>query len=155
MLLAVALTVSLIAQTTSPSDSRTAAAPSKTKAQAKPAKPDPKAKEPEPKIPGMTVQRTQGGYLGLEIEEGTFKLSFYDTEKKPVAADVTFATARWPVRYQPAAERMVLNPSTDGKSLVGVRTVKAPHVFKLYLNLLSGEGDRAEVVESYVLDFRG
>jgi len=43
---------------------------------------------------------TKGGFLGILVENGNFKLSFYDAKKKPAQVDVARATARWPVKYK-------------------------------------------------------
>jgi len=113
----------------------------------KPAKP-----EPVPKIPGITIPRAKGGYLGIVVEEGYFKLSFYDAKKKPAKADVARAMARWPVHYKVGDERTVLNPNDDGTALTSSKFVRPPYTFKLYLSLLAEGSENA--VESYVIDFR-
>ncbi|MDI1247663.1 MAG: hypothetical protein PSV13_02145 [Lacunisphaera sp.] len=109
-------------------------------------------KEAEPKIPGTTIVRTNGKFLGLEIVGGQFKLSFYDAKKKPAAVDVTRATARWPNPRGPGDYRTVLNPS--GKALVGSKPVTPPYTFNVYLTLLQGDGDEAKAVETYVVQPR-
>jgi len=108
--------------------------------------------EPEPKIPGIVLTRPKGGYLGLTLAGGGFKLSFYDAKKKPAKVDVARATARWPVRYKAGDEHAVLLPSGDGTALASTYFVHPPYVFKLYLSLFK-EGDQ-NAVESYVIDFR-
>ena len=65
---------------------------------------------PPAKIPGMEISRGAKGFMGLELVNGNFKLSFYDEKKKPIAPDVTRAALRWDVKYQPTPERTVLNP---------------------------------------------
>ncbi|MBI2517137.1 MAG: hypothetical protein HYV95_09500 [Opitutae bacterium] len=129
-------------------------------------KADPKAdpkkkKEEEPKIDGIVINRSNGTFLGLKLENGTYKLTFYDAKKKPATPDVTRAAARWNPNYKLGSERMILNSGSDGKSLVGSKTVRPPYAFKLYLTLLkgaaTGEGDNGEgeqAVESFVVDFR-
>ncbi len=118
----------------------------------------PKAPEPEPKIPGFVVPRTGGGFLSLLVEDGKFKLTFYGVDKKPVAADVARASARWVVRYKIADERTILNPTDDGMALTSSKFVRPPYQFKLYLTLLgAGEGEgesEGQAVEQYVIDFR-
>ena len=118
-----------------------------------PVKKDDKKPAPEPKIPGQTIARPNGTLLGLEVVGGNFKLSFYDQKKKPMAIDVTRATARWPNDRGRGDLRAVLNPS--GKALVGSKPVKPPYNFTVYLTLLRGEGDEAKAVENYVIAFRG
>lgn len=107
---------------------------------------------PEPKIPGISVARPKGGFLGIVVEDGKFKISFYDAKKKPTQVDVARATARWPVRYKVFDERTVLNPDADGTALTSPKFVRPPYVFKLYLSLLVEGSD--EAAESYVIDFR-
>jgi hypothetical protein len=112
-------------------------------------------KEELPKIPGTVIERANGNKLGLEVVGGKFKLTFYDKKHKPMAIDVTRATARWPNNRTntPSEFRTVLNGS--GTALVGERPVLPPLVFNVYLTLLQGEGDQAKAVESYVVPFRG
>ena len=120
-----------------------------------PAKPGAAAKEePELVIPGITLTRKNGDFIGLELADGNFKLSFYDKNKKPIACDVAQATARWNPSYKKGDERRVLNPSGDGKTLVSnPPVVRPPYNFKLFLTLLSDDG---QVVESFpAIDFRG
>jgi hypothetical protein len=112
----------------------------------------PAAPEPEPQIPGITIPRAKGGFLGILVENGNFKLSFYDAKKKPAPVDVARATARWPVKYRLGDERTVLNPNGDGTVLTSGTFVRPPLVFKLYLSLFV-EG-RDDAAESYVIDFR-
>ena len=128
---------------------KSAAAPAKDAAK----KPAPKIEE-EAKIDGVTIPRGQGGFLGLSVDNGTFKLSFYDDKKKPMSADVTRATARWNASHKIGDERTVLNPGPDGKSLIGGKPVRPPFVFKVFLTLLKGEGEEAVAVENYTVDFK-
>jgi hypothetical protein len=123
-------------------------------------KEDAKKKE-EPKIDGIVISRSNGTFLGLKLEGGTYKLTFYDAKKKPTAPDVTRAAARWNPKYKVGSERIILNPGPDGKSLIGTRPVRPPYVFKLYLTLLKGGartdsegGEDEQAVESFVVDFR-
>jgi hypothetical protein len=131
--------------------------PAQTAKPAAPAKVDPKKKE-EPKIEGIVITRPNGALLGLTLEGGTFKLSFYDAKKKPVVADVTRAAARWNPNYKQGSERVILNLAGDGKSLVGSKPVRPPYAFKLYLTLLKAGPSAAtegseQAVESYTVDF--
>jgi hypothetical protein len=123
---------------------KSAAAKSKTPA---------KKKEEEPKIPGITVPRANGTFLGLEVEGGKFKLSFYDAKKKPMTPDVSRAAARWPNKRSatPNQYRTVLNPA--GNALVGSQFVFPPYAFNVYLTLLQGDGDQAQAVENYVVPY--
>ena len=119
---------------------------------AAPGAPKPAAPAPELQIPGITVARAKGGFLGILVENGNFKLSFYDDNRKPAPVDVARATARWPVKYKLGDERTVLNPTGDGTALTSGTFVRPPLVFKLYLALFV-EG-RDDAAESYVIDFR-
>lgn len=125
-----------------------------TKPDAK-AKEDPKKKKEEAMgvIKGTEIKRANGTYLGLEVAGNNFVLTFYDKKKKPVAMDVTRATARWPNPRAPGDNRTVLNGS--GTSLVGSKPVLPPYNFNVYLTLLKGEGDDSRAVESFVVQFRG
>jgi len=101
-------------------------------------------------IAGISAARANGGYIGIEIAGGGFKLSFYDKKKKQVDCDVARASARWKPNYTIVQERCILNPSGDGKTLTS-STVRPPYNFKLFLTLLS---DDEKAVESFVLNFR-
>src|SRR5688572_20268399 len=89
----------------------------------KPAAPAEKPAE-ENKIAGVTIPRPTGEFLGLEISNNNFVLTFYDAKKKKKPIDVVRATLRWPVRYQPNDERLVLNPGSDGTSLTSARVIR-------------------------------
>lgn len=130
-------------------------------AKAKPETAKTAKKEEAPKIEGIVLTRANGGFLGLKLEGGTFKLSFYDKDRKALPADYPRALARWNPNYKAGSERVMLNQAADGNSLVGNKPVRPPYAFKLYLTLLRGEaaaeGDAtapAPNTESYVVDFR-
>lgn len=127
-----------------------------TRAQPAPAK-KAKAKpneEPPAKIDGMEISRGEAGFLGLKIDGTSFKMSFYDAKKKPIAPDVSRAILRWSVNYQPNDERTQLDLSPDGKSLSSSKIVRPPHAFKLFITLLKDVGADAQVVGTFVVDFR-
>lgn len=112
-------------------------------------------KETPAKIDGMEVSRGDRGYLGVKVENNTFRISFYDTKKKPVAADVSQIALRWPVHYQPNDERALLLPEGDGKVFTSGKVVRPPFSFKLYLTLLKDAAPGEETVaETYIIDFR-
>ena len=119
------------------------------------AKPAVKKPDVVPVIPGQTVNRANGTFLGLQVINGNFVLSFYDKKKKPMAPDVTRATARWPnLRSATTGDnRAVLN--REGNALVGNKPVVPPLVFTLRLSLLQGDAEEAKVVESFVVAFKG
>lgn len=136
-------------------------APSKTTAEKeKAAKQAPKKKEEkkkeEPKIKGIVVPRGERGFLGVEMVNGAFKITFYDAKKKPVAPDVARAALRWDPKYKIGQERLVLNPDADGTSLSNPKTIRPPYVFKLFITLLKDASEKEEAVaETHVIDFRG
>ena len=109
-----------------------------------------KAEEP-PKIEGLTIARPNGTFLGLQVVKGNFVLTFYDKEKKKAKVDMARATLRWPVKYQPADERTVLNPGA-ASTLTSAKGVRPPLNFKVYLSLFVEGNETA--VESYVVDYR-
>jgi hypothetical protein len=104
------------------------------------------AAEAAPTIPGKEIARQGGGFLGLEIVDGNFKLSFYDEKKKPVAANVARGTARWDSKQKLGRDFTVLNPGGDNLSLVGTKFVRPPYNFIVFVTLLDAAG---EAVESY------
>jgi hypothetical protein len=121
------------------------------------AKPAPKKEEPMGKIAGTEIKRG-AGYMGLELVGGTFKITFYDAKRKPMAVppEITRAALRWAVSYrQGLDERAVLNPSEDGKSLTSLKVVKPPHNFRLYITLLAAATAEDGAGETYSIDFRG
>ena len=106
-----------------------------------------KTPPPEPKSPGMTLNRANGTFLGLEVANGFFKLSFYDKKKKPMAPDVTRVAMRWPNQRARGDIHAVMNPS--GNSLVSTQRAETPVNYKIFLTLLAGEGADATAVESF------
>jgi hypothetical protein len=129
---------------------------SKPKSKAPAAKKDAKKKPEAPrKIEGLEIPRKGAGFLGIKIEGGNFVLSFYDKDKKPVAADVSRAVLRWPVHYQPNDERTQLEPTSDGKTFTSAKVVRPPFTFKLYLTLLKDAAPNEPVAtEEYIVDFQ-
>ncbi|MCC6416406.1 MAG: hypothetical protein IT582_10900 [Opitutaceae bacterium] len=109
--------------------------------------------EKEPVIPGITLDRkTGGGFLGIEIVDGNFKLSFYGKDKQPVAVDFPRALLRWEVTYKNAAERLILSAAPGGKYLTSTRVIRPPYNFQLFITLLAD--DQRKESETYVLRFR-
>jgi hypothetical protein len=130
--------------------------PPAAKAAPKGAKSGPAAKkaEPAPKIDGFVIDRGAKGYLGVKIESGVFKISFYDQDKKPAGIDVSGAVLRWPVNYQRNDERTMLTPAGDGKSLSSEKVVRPQSNYKLFITLLkTGDTGEQVAVENYVVDF--
>ena len=122
-------------------------------APADPAKKDAQKEAPLPKIPGTVINRPNGTFLGLQVVGGNFVLTFYDKKHKPMPVDVTRAAARWPNPRAPGDNRTMLNGS--GTALVGAKPVLPPHNFNVFLTLLKGEGEAAQAVETYTVQFRG
>ena len=153
----------LLAQTPPPapapanpaSSTKAAPAPAKTEAKEKDKakkKEDPKKKE-EPKIAGMILNRPDGTFLGLTLQEGKYKLAFYGKDKKPAKVNVLRAAARWPNLHGPGDNRAVLNPAGDGTFLLGNQFVRGPYAFKLFITLIANEDGTGN--ENYTVDFRG
>jgi hypothetical protein len=114
--------------------------------------PTPDTEEKEGTIAGMPIQRPQGGWLGLELKDSSFVLTFYNAKKKPIPADKNSAVLRWPVHYQPNDERTELTPTSDPAVFASSYSVKPPHTFILHITLLSDSKDKPE---SYTVDFSG
>ena len=114
-----------------------------------------KKEEPPAKIEGMEIARGDAGFMGLQIVDANFRLTFYDLKKKPIVADVTRAVLRWQPNYQRNEERVVLERSGDGKFLTSPRVIRPPHHFKLYMTLFKepAPGTEAVAAENYVVDF--
>jgi hypothetical protein len=108
-------------------------------------------KEKPAVIEGMEIARPAGGFLGLNIVNGRFVLLFYDAEKRRTEADVARASLRWPVRYQPSDERVVLNRVADGRSLTSGKVIRPPHHFRVYIALFVEGND--DPVETYNVEF--
>ncbi|HEY5228571.1 MAG TPA: hypothetical protein VIJ19_08515 [Opitutaceae bacterium] len=109
-------------------------------------------KEKEGTIAGFAIKRADSGWLGLELKDSLFRMTFYNDKKKPVPADRPSAVVWWSVHYQPNPERTELTPADDPAVLASAYIVKDPHVFKLHITLIKpGTTD----VESYVVDYSG
>lgn len=108
-----------------------------------------KKDEPPAKIEGIEIPRGDG-FMGIQLVNQTFKLSFYDAKKKPIAPDVTRANLRWNVRYQSLPERAVLN--LDDNALTSAKVVKPPYSFSLFITLVKGDGDDA-ATENFTVEF--
>ena len=108
--------------------------------------------EKEGTIAGLSIKRAGTGWLGLEIKDNCFRMTFYDDKKNPVQADRSSAVLWWPVHYQPNDERTELTSTDNPAVLSSLYPVKAPHTFKLHITLpIDGSAD----VETYVIDYSG
>jgi hypothetical protein len=130
----------------------TSTTPGKAAPPPKNAKKEKKDEKP-PKIDGLEVSRGDRGFLGIKVEDNTWKISFYNKEKKPVAADVAAIALRWPVQYQPNPERALLSPAGDGKVMSSDKTVRPPFTFTLYVTLLKDPSSTDQPAETYVVSF--
>lgn len=114
-----------------------------------------KKDEKPAKIEGIEIPRGPKGYMGIEIVNATFKLSFYDTNKKPVAPDVDRAALRWDPKYKVGEERVVLVPAGDAKALTSPKNIRPPYHFKLFITLLKDAAEgQPPVNETFTIDFR-
>lgn len=105
-------------------------------------------------IPGIEIPRGKG-FLGIQIVDSAFKLSFYDEKKKPTVADVDRAALRWDPKYKVGEERVVLTPSEDRKSLSSPKNIRPPYNFKLFITLIKDAAEGKEPVnETLTIDFR-
>ena len=107
----------------------------------------------EPVIPGMTLVRPNGTFIGFEAVDGKFKLSFYDKKKKPMAVDVDGGLARWANTRGPGDIRSPL--AVSGTAMITAKPAIPPFNFNVYITLLKGEGESAKAVETYTVQFRG
>lgn len=128
-------------------------------AQTAPGRPGPKSPAAkteggeQAEIPGTVITRPDGTFLGLTLEDGKYKLAFYDKEKKPMPVNVLRATARWPNLHGPGQNRTVLNRAGDGTYLLGSQFVRGPFAFRLFLTLITSE--TTDSAETYSLEFKG
>ena len=134
-----ALSSAVFAQGVAPA--KPAAAPVKPAA---PAPAAPAEKKEEATIPGVTLTRPDGRFLGVETEGVTMKVTFYDAEKKPQAADAIRISARW-TDTQPRFT--VLLPSSPG-TLVSPGVLKRPFNYTVYLALVGADD---KVIETHSL----
>lgn len=108
-------------------------------------------KDGPPPIEGVEIARPTGAFLGLNIVNGRFVLTFYNADREKTAPDVVRASLRWPVKYQPSDERVVLNPSGDGVSLTSGKVIRPPHNFRVYIALFVEGND--DPVETHSVQF--
>jgi hypothetical protein len=116
-------------------------------------KKDEKPKLKEPVIPGITIVRANGTFIGFEAVGGKFKLSFYDKKKKPMAVDVSGGLAHWANVRGPGDVRSPL--SVSGTALITDKPAIPPFNYNVFVTLLQGEGENAKAVETYTVVFRG
>ena len=113
----------------------------------------PAASEEIATIPGIVIQRKdEKGYLGLELADFKYKLTFYGEDKKPIQADVPRALFRWPRKNRSGTERYLLSAGSENSVLTSPRNVKPPHNFRLFIVLLNDDPETES--ETYVVQFR-
>jgi hypothetical protein len=127
------------------------AAPDKAKAPAG-KKTDAKKDTKPGKIDGMEIARTNGGFLGLAIVDGNFRLKFYNAEKKPTAPDVSSVVLRWPVNYQRTDERATLTPTSEENVFSSEKVVRPPFTLRLNMTLFKDGADE-QTAENYIVEF--
>lgn len=111
------------------------------------------ADQPALTIPGLTIPRASGGFLGLQIDDNSnFKLSFYDAHKKPTAPDMASATLHWTPLGKKEIIFVSLTPASDGVSLTSERFIQKPWSFKLYISLFA-QSTSSTAAENYIVDF--
>jgi len=104
-------------------------------------------------IPGIVIERKSGeGFLGLELVDYKYKLTFYGADKKPAPADFPRALFRWSKINGSGEERYMLAVDGEGNALTSPRYVKPPHNFRLFIVLLDDDPDTES--ETYVVHFR-
>ncbi|MDX2186125.1 MAG: hypothetical protein SFV32_04260 [Opitutaceae bacterium] len=111
----------------------------------------PKREDTAPVVPGVIVPRKDGRFIALAVEDNRFVLRFLDEGRRQIEPGAVRASARWEAVGLSGEERAVLNPATDGLSLVGAPNVKRPYRFKVYLSLLDENG---ESIENFQVDMR-
>ncbi len=108
-----------------------------------------KAAASEEPIKGVAVARKDGRWLGLAIEDGNFKLRFYNKDKKPEKSDAAGAAVRWTAVNRKGEQHAGLAPAGDGLMLTSSLVVTPPFNFKAYVTLLDPAGQAGE---SFAID---
>jgi hypothetical protein len=132
------------------------------RAVADPPTPTPTA-EPEGTVAGFAIHRANGGWLGIEVKDQNFWMTFYNEKKKPIAADASAAVLWWTVPYQSNPERTELTASSKPSVLASAYTIRPPYAFKLHITVLSdanagaatSNGAAPPAPEAYVVDYSG
>lgn len=113
----------------------------------------PAADEAAASIPGITIERHEGrGYLGIEVVDHNYQLTFYDQDKKPTAADYPRALLRWSPRTKSGDERFILNLGDDPHTLTSPRFVRPPYNFQLFITLLNDDPEMP--TQTYAIRFQ-
>ena len=111
------------------------------------------AEKPELPKTGMNLARPAGGWINVEVADNRFVLSFFDVEKKPVAADRPGGVVRYVYTARENKPPAPLARSEDGLKLVTPAKIRPPHVFHVHIVL---RGERPEDAdESYNFRYPG
>jgi hypothetical protein len=74
------------------------------------------------KISGLPVHRHNGTWLGIQLSAGNFRVTFYDKNKDPMAADATSVVLSWTTpktgTYAPPPSSTQLFPLADISSVL-------------------------------------
>jgi hypothetical protein len=116
-----------------------------TRAQGTPSTP-PAAGE-ETVIPGVVLTRPGGGFLGVETEGVTMRVTFYDEKQAKQATDVIRITARW----SDTQPRLTVLLPASPESFVSPGVLRRPFNYLVYLALI---GPDEQVVETHSLRLR-
>jgi len=104
-------------------------------------------------IPGIVIARkSQQGYLGLDLVDFKYKLTFYGEDKKPLKADFPRALFRWSKVNGSGSERYILSAGSESSVLTSPRNVPPPYNFRLFIVLI--DNDEETESETYVVWFR-
>jgi hypothetical protein len=119
------------------------------------------AAAPAGKIPGLPVHRRNGTWLGLQLSAGNFRVTFYDKNKVPMAADATSVVLSWTIpktgQYAPPPMSTQLSPLTDISS-VFTNSLYVPysHPMNIRIVLIVPAGDPSALspaTETYSVRF--
>lgn len=80
-----------------------------------------RAATPTGRISGQAVHRRNGTWLGIQLAAGNFRVTFYDKNKSPMAADATTVVLSWTNpktgTYAPPPVSTQLSPLPDISSV--------------------------------------
>lgn len=115
------------------------------------------------KISGLPVHRRNGTWLGIQLTAGNFRVTFYDKNKNPVAADATDVVLSWTVpKTGPYAQPPLstqLSPLLDISSVfTNSYYVPYPHTMNLRIILTVPPSDPSAIspaTEFYNVRFTG
>lgn len=119
------------------------------------AEPAVKPADEKPELPktGVNLTRHAGGWINVEVADNRFVLSFFDAEKKLVAADRPGGVVRYVYTARENKPPAPLARSEDGQKLVTPAKIRPPHVFHVHIVL---RGERPEDAdESYNFRYPG